>query len=209
MDAQHLRYVRSLMAGTDSNFESIAGLYGADAGSRQHTPVEEAVAGLIGKFDETKSLLWAEPFDDCSDGRARRYLEPGLREPGSSAESTRLWVMGISVEVATPRMAEILVSQSWFLSGVPYRLDRAMCDARSAKLDADWLLVDCDPGLTGNNAVRSIVRWPSVTLFGQKLLDSLPIILCEPTIGNQFNDLHKEGVPIVSAQTSHSNFKNF
>ena len=66
MDAQHLRYVRSLMAGTDSNFESIAGLYGADAAPREHTPVEEALVGLIGKLDEPKSLLWAEPFDDCA-----------------------------------------------------------------------------------------------------------------------------------------------
>ena len=134
MDAQHLRYVRSRVAGADSNFESVARRYGADAGSRQHTPVQEAVAGLIGKFDETKSLLWAEPFDDCSDWRARRYLEPGLREPGLSAESTRLWVVSIIVELATPRMAEILVSQTWFLSGVAGRLGRAMCDARSAKL---------------------------------------------------------------------------
>jgi hypothetical protein len=54
------------MAGADSNFESIAGLYGADAAPREHTPVEEALVGLIGKLDETKSLLWAEPFDDCA-----------------------------------------------------------------------------------------------------------------------------------------------
>ena len=66
MDAQHLRYVRSRVTGADSNFESVARRYGADAGSRQYTPVEETVAGLIGKFDETKSLLWAEPFDDCA-----------------------------------------------------------------------------------------------------------------------------------------------
>jgi hypothetical protein len=43
-------------------------------------------------------------------------------------------VVSISVELATPRVAEILVSQTWFLSGVPDRLGRAMCDARSAKL---------------------------------------------------------------------------
>ena len=66
MDAQHLCYVRSLMAGANSNFETIAGLYGADAAPREHTPVEEALVGLIGKFDEAKSLLWAEPFDDCA-----------------------------------------------------------------------------------------------------------------------------------------------
>jgi len=66
MDAQHLRYVRSRVAGADSNFESIARRYGADAGSRQHTPVQETVARLIRKLDEPKSLLWAEPFDDCA-----------------------------------------------------------------------------------------------------------------------------------------------
>jgi hypothetical protein len=37
-----------------------------------------------------------------------------LAEPGSGSESTRLWV-GISVEVATPRMTKILISQLWFL----------------------------------------------------------------------------------------------
>ena len=42
------------------------GGYGADAAPREHTPVEEAVAGLIGKLDEPKSLLGAEPFDDCA-----------------------------------------------------------------------------------------------------------------------------------------------
>src|SRR5437588_5105872 len=66
VEAQHLRYVRSLMAGTDSNFESVARLHGADAAPREQTPVEETVVGLIGKLDEPKSLLWAEPFDDCA-----------------------------------------------------------------------------------------------------------------------------------------------
>ena len=133
MEAQHLRYVRSRVAGADSNFESVAGLYGADAGSRQNTLVEEALVGLIGKLDEPKSLLWAKPFDDCANWRAGRYLEPGLGEPGLSAKSTRLWVVSISVELATPRMAEILVSQTSFLRRCA-RSARAMCDARSAKL---------------------------------------------------------------------------
>ena len=133
MDAQHLRYVRSRVAGADSNFESIAGLYGADAAPREHTPVQETVAGLIGKFDETKPLLGAEPFDDCSDWIAGRLFESGLGEPGLSAKSTRLWVVSISVELATPRMAEILVSQTSFLRRCA-RSARAMYDARSAKL---------------------------------------------------------------------------
>ena len=40
---------------------------------------------------------------------------PGLGEPGSSAESTRLWAIRIRVEVATPRITEILMSHfgSW------------------------------------------------------------------------------------------------
>jgi hypothetical protein len=117
MDAQHLRHVRSLVAGADSNFESIARLHGADAGPRQHTSVQESVAKLIGKFDETKPFLGAEPFDDCSDWIAGRLFESGLGEPGSSAESTRLWAIRIRVEVATPRMSEILVSQTSFLLG--------------------------------------------------------------------------------------------
>ena len=66
VEAQHLRYVRSRVAGADSNFESIAGLYGADAAPREHTSVEEALVGLIGELDEPKSLLWAEPFDNCA-----------------------------------------------------------------------------------------------------------------------------------------------
>ena len=80
--------------------------------------MEEALVGLIGKLDEPKSLLWAEPFDDCANRRAGRYLEPGLGEPGLSAKTTRLSVVSISVELATPRMAEILVSQTSFLRGM-------------------------------------------------------------------------------------------
>jgi hypothetical protein len=40
-----------------------------------------------------------------------------LAEPGSGAESTGLWVVGVDVEVATPRMTKILISQLWFLVG--------------------------------------------------------------------------------------------
>src|SRR5438477_10073982 len=49
----------------------------------------------------------------------------------------------------------------------------------------------------------------SVTLFGQKLLDSLPIIFRKPSVCDQFNNLHKECVPVLSAYTPHSNFKDF
>jgi hypothetical protein len=36
-------------------------------------------------------------------------------------------------------------------------------------------------------------------LFRQKLLDGLPIILGEPSVGDQFNNPHKESVAIVRA----------
>src|SRR5437868_1861991 len=59
--------------------------------------------------------------------------------------------MGISVEVATLRMAEILVSQTWFLSGVPDRLGRAMC----RETDADWLWLIVIR--VGNSTARSVL----------------------------------------------------
>ena len=79
--------------------------------------MEEGISGPIRKFDETKSLLWVEPFDDANDRRAGRGLDGCLVEPGPGAESTTLWVVGIGIEIATPRMTEILVSQISFLSG--------------------------------------------------------------------------------------------
>ena len=96
--------------------------------------MEKSVAGTIGEFGEPKPLFRVEPLNDCSDGRTGGCLEPGFAEARSAAKRTGLWVVGISAELATPRMAEILVSQTWFPSGVAGRLGRAMCDARSAKL---------------------------------------------------------------------------
>ena len=46
-------------------------------------------------------------------------------------------------------------------------------------------------------------------MFRKKLLDGLPIILREPGVRDQFNNLHKKGVPIVSAQTPHRNVEHF
>jgi hypothetical protein len=40
-----------------------------------------------------------------------------LAEPGSGSEGAWLRVVGISVEVATPRVTKILISQLWFLVG--------------------------------------------------------------------------------------------
>jgi hypothetical protein len=57
---------------------------------------------------------------------------------------------------------------------------------------------------------RAASEWcVSVTLFGQKLLDSLSIIFRKPCVCDQFNNLHKESVPIFSAYTPHSNFEDF
>jgi hypothetical protein len=86
-----------------------------------------------------------------------------------------------------------------------------MCNARSAKLMriGSWLIVI----RVGNSTARSILGGlgrsldqvgyvgggVSVTLFGQKLLDSLPIIFRKPSVCNQFNHSHKESVPILSA----------
>jgi hypothetical protein len=49
----------------------------------------------------------------------------------------------------------------------------------------------------------------SVAQFRQKLLDGLSIILREPSICDQFDNLHKKGVPIVTAQTPHRDVQHF
>ena len=70
----------------------------------------------VSETDEAKSLFGIEPFDDRVDWWTRGYLKR-LARPGSSAESTRLWVVPVNVEFATPRMPKILISQLWFLVG--------------------------------------------------------------------------------------------
>ena len=57
--------------------------------------------------------------------------------------------------------------------------------------------------------VQSYREMLYVTLFRKKLLDGLPIIFREPGVRDQFNNLHKKGVPIVSAQTPHRNVEHF
>jgi hypothetical protein len=52
-----------------------------------------------------------EPFDDPADRWTRRGFHRCSIEPGSGAEGTRLRVECITVEVATPRVTEILMSQ--------------------------------------------------------------------------------------------------
>ena len=130
MDAQNLRDVWSFVSGANPDFQGIARLYGVDA-PRENSPMKETIARPIRKFDEPKSFFGAEPFHNCSNWRAGGYLEPGLGETGLGAKRTGLCVVGISVEVPTPRMAKILISQTWFLTGVPDRFCRAICNARS------------------------------------------------------------------------------
>jgi hypothetical protein len=104
-----------LVAGADPHFDGFARLNGSDPTLGQHASMKEGVAGPIREFDEPEAFVGVEPLDDPVDGRTGRCLEPGLAEPGSGSESTRLWLVGIGVEVATPRMAKILLSHfgSW------------------------------------------------------------------------------------------------
>ena len=101
----------SLVTRTDADFEGFTRLHGVDAALSQHAPMEEGVAGAIREFDKSKPLFGIEPFDESVDRGTGRCLEPGLAEPGSGAESTGLWVVGVSVEVPTPRLTKILISQ--------------------------------------------------------------------------------------------------
>ena len=81
--------------------------------------MEEGIAGFIGEFHEAKTFHGIEPFDNTADRRTGGCPKSGLAEPGTSAESTGLWVVGIGVEFATPRMTKILFSHFIFLEVVP------------------------------------------------------------------------------------------
>ena len=105
------------MTGPYTNFQGFARLNSAYPVLSQHASVQEGIARPIGEFDETKPLVGAEPFDNATDGWPGRGLEPGLAEPRSGAECARFLVLGISVELATPQITEILMSQLGFLEG--------------------------------------------------------------------------------------------
>ena len=105
------------MSGTDADFDGLSRLYGVDAQLSQHAAVEEGVARPIREFDEAEALVRAKPLDDTTDRGTGRGLEGRPIESGSGAESTGLWVVGVDVEVATSRIAKILISQLWFLVG--------------------------------------------------------------------------------------------
>jgi hypothetical protein len=107
--------VWSFVAGADTHFEGFSRLNSRDPTLGQHAAMQERIARPIGEFDGAKSLFWVEPFDDPADRWPGRGLKPGLAEPGSGSESTRLQLVGISVAIATPRITKILLSHfgSW------------------------------------------------------------------------------------------------
>jgi hypothetical protein len=109
--------VWSLVSRTDTDFEGFSGLHSVDAALSQQAPVEEGIPRPIREFDESKPLVRAKPLDHPVHWWTGRCLEPRLAEPGLAAKSTGLWVVGVSVEIATPRMTKILISQLWFLEG--------------------------------------------------------------------------------------------
>src|ERR1700746_2991491 len=106
-----------LVAGADPHFEGFARLNSDDPTLGQHAPMQERIARPIGEFNESKSLFGVEPFDNPTDRWTRRGFHGCSVEPGSGAEGAGLRVVGICVEVATPRVTEVLMSQLWFLVG--------------------------------------------------------------------------------------------
>jgi len=100
---------------TDAHFEGFARLHSIVSALSEHTPMEEGVPRPIGEFDEAKAFLGIKPLDDTADRWTGRGLKSGLAKPGASAERARLWVVGLGVGVATPRLTKILLSHfgSW------------------------------------------------------------------------------------------------
>ena len=118
------------MAGADPHFEGFARLNSSDPTLGQHAAMQERIARPIGEFNEAKPLFGAEPFDDP----ANRWPGRGLVEPGSGAECTRLGVEAVSVELATPRATEILMSH--WIPG----LDEGYRLARHLMMGYAWVL---------------------------------------------------------------------
>ena len=115
IDAQHLGDVWPFVPWTDAHFEGFTRLHGIDPALSEDSPMKEGVTGPIGEFDEAEAFLGIEPLDDAADRWTRGWLKSGLAEPGAIAESTGLWMVGIGVEFATPRVTKILLSHfsSW------------------------------------------------------------------------------------------------
>jgi hypothetical protein len=92
----------------------------------------------IGEFDETKPLVGAKPFDNATDGWPGRASNPGWLNRGR--ECARFLVLGISVELATPQITEILMSQLGFLEGeIPDGSEE--CGETLATHRCEWSLV--------------------------------------------------------------------
>ena len=82
MEAQHLRYVRSLMAGANSNFESVTGLNGADAAPREHTPGHVPFANLFYLKSSFDCLAAYHLFEAMKPGWYRRTNEMMKKQQG-------------------------------------------------------------------------------------------------------------------------------
>ena len=163
------------MTRANTDFENFARLNSVNPALGQHASMNESIARPIGEFHETKSLFGAEPLDDPADGWPGRSLEAGLAEPGSGAECTRLSVLGIGVKLATPRIAEILMSQVGFLES-DARLVRD--DGARRPLAVGWSLVDV---MRRGRFVSVPIRWPCI-MQGSSAKDQYrwPILLPEP-----------------------------
>ena len=104
------------MTRTDADLEGFTRLHDVDAALSQHAPVEEGVAGPIREFDEPEAFVGVEPLDEPVDRGTGGVFER-LAEAGAGVEFARVWVIGVDVEVATPRMTRILMCQLCFLEG--------------------------------------------------------------------------------------------
>jgi hypothetical protein len=107
------------VAGADPHFEGFTRLHGIDPALSEDASMKKSIPRPIGEFDEAKALFGIEPLDDAMDCWSGGCLEPGLAKARSGAERARLWVVGLGVEVATPRLTEILLSHfgSWEMVG--------------------------------------------------------------------------------------------
>ena len=95
--------------------------------------------GRIGKLDEPKSLLWAEPFDDCANGRGQMTSNRVWANLGGLPKHYSL--MSFSADSRAAEGGNLGFSS--FGPGRCARSDRATRDARSAKLMrlGSWLIV--------------------------------------------------------------------
>jgi len=142
------------VAGADPHFEGFARLNSVDPALSQNASMKEGVPGPIGEVNEAKAFLQVEPFDDATDRWTGGYLEGRSAKAGSGAECTRLGVEGVSVELATPRVTEILMSHwlpNFRVALGQFGRDRNALLCGSPKLSR----VDGDPKLAGERRCSS------------------------------------------------------